>query len=176
MDDKALYNTFVGIDIAKNKFDIAILTKNNQFKHKVFAKNKQGFDEFYQWIMKFSGKKLSIMETTNVFYKDLADFLYDKQLSVVVINPKTMPNFANCLNLLNKTDKSDAKALAEYARMQADKLRLYEPKPEIERELLRKNRQLKHINDMIIKEKIRIQTMKDKDCISISQNIITHLE
>lgn len=176
MDDTKLYNTFIGIDIAKKKFDVAICIENNKFKHKVFANNTQGFNDFYQWLMKFDGKMLFVMEATNIYYEDLADFLHSKDLSVAVINPKTMPNFSKCLNLRNKTDKVDAKALAEFARIQSDRIRLYEPKTKIERELLRKNRQLKHINNMIVKEKIRIQTMKDEYCIAVSKNVIAFLE
>ena len=176
MDNAPLYNTFVGIDIAKDKFDIAIRMPKGQFKHKIFANNEQGFNATYQWLTKHNGKSLITMEATNVYYEDLADFLYSKDLPIAVINPKTMPNFAKCLNLRNKTDKSDARMLAEYARIQADDIRLYQPKPENQRALLRQVRHLKRLNNMIIKTKLHLQTEKDEVCIELSQNIIAHIE
>ena len=155
---------------------MTIRMPTGQFKHKIFSNSDKGFDASYQWLTKNSGKSLITMEATNVYYEDLADFLHSKDLSVAVINPQITPNFAKCLNLRNKTDKADAKMLAEYARIQTDDIRLYQPKPENQRALLRQVRHLKHLNDTMIKLKLHLQTEKDEFCIETSQNIISHIE
>ena len=41
--DKSDYKTFIGIDIAKIKFDVAVLLENGKFKHKVFRNDSEGF-------------------------------------------------------------------------------------------------------------------------------------
>ena len=130
----------------------------------------------YQWLTKHNGKPLITMEATNVYYEDFADFLHSKHLSIAVINPKTTPNFAKCLNLRHKTDKADAQMLAEYARIQADNIRLYQPKPENQRALLRQVRHLKRLNNKMIELKLHLQTEKDEFCIEISKKIIAHIE
>lgn len=170
--DTPLYNNFVGIDIAKLKFDVAIRLANNKFKHKVFANTTTGFDELIQWLQSFGQDFFFIMEATNTYHEALADFLHGKDFKVVVINPKCMPNFAKSSNLRSKTDKVDAKLLAEFACKNVNDLRLYQPRPADERALLCKVRQLDHLKSVVAKETVRMSMMTDADCIAISKAVI----
>lgn len=112
------------------------------------------------------------MEATNIYHEALADFLYDKGCKVSVINPKCTPNFAKSANLRTKNDKVDAKLLAKFAHQNADDLRLYQPRPAKERELLHKTRQLDHLKAVVAKEAVRIQMLQDADCIALSQTLM----
>lgn len=170
--DTPLYNNFIGIDIAKLKFDVAVRLQSKKFKHKVFPNTPEGFVELVQWLEQFDGTFHFLMEATNTYHEALADFLHDKGFKVSVINPKCMPNFAKSANLRSKTDKVDAKLLAEFAYKNVDDLRIYQPRPAHERALLRKMRQLDHLKSIVAKELVRIQTMSDEDCIAISKALI----
>ena len=174
--DTLFYTNFVGIDIAKNKFDVAVRLQNGKFKHKVFANDNKGFNLFYQWLMQFDGQSYCLLEATNVYHMDLADFLYDKGLTVAVINPKSTPNFAKSANLRSKTDKIDAKLLAEFACFNAGKLHTYQPKPANERKLLNMMRQLEHLKKQAAEETVRLGMLKDADCIQSSQELIDFLD
>ena len=44
---------FLGIDIAKNKFDVALLKADNKFKSKCFSNSSKGFIEFRDWTQKY---------------------------------------------------------------------------------------------------------------------------
>lgn len=94
--DTSFYTNFVGIDIAKAKFDVATRLSNGKFKHKVFANNEQGFDLFYQWVKQFDGQSYCLLEATNIYHFKLADFLYEKGFALSVINPQK--NAAFCKN------------------------------------------------------------------------------
>lgn len=41
----------VGVDVAKDKFDVA-LNLNNRWMHKIFASNKKGYQAFLKWLTK----------------------------------------------------------------------------------------------------------------------------
>lgn len=40
---------YLGIDVAKSKFDVALL-QNNKYKFKIFKNNIKGFEELYIWL------------------------------------------------------------------------------------------------------------------------------
>ena len=111
--DNSLY--FVGADIALKKFDAAIRLDSNRYKHKVFANTPEGFTAFHAWLQGFGSHFHILMEATNVYHEDLADYLLVQGLTVSVINPRCMPNFAKSTNMRSKTDKVDARLLADYA-------------------------------------------------------------
>ncbi|WP_234886049.1 IS110 family transposase [Glaesserella parasuis] len=70
-----------------------------------------------------------------------------------MINPKCSANFTKTDNLRSKTDKIDAKMLADYAHEKRHKLPIYQPNFTAQRELLRKNRQLDHLKNSWHKKK-----------------------
>lgn len=104
--DSPLY--YVGIDIAKAKFDVAVKFQNSKHKHKVFKNNPEGVQWFMHWLKPFGETFHCVMEATNIYHKVLADFLL-QQHTVSVINPKCTANFTKPNNLCSKTDKIDAK-------------------------------------------------------------------
>ena len=170
--DNPLY--YVGIDIAKEKFDVAINFPSPQ--HRIFNNNPKGFQAFTQWLNKFNAPFHCLMEATNIYHEDLADFLLEKGFSVSVINPKYTPNFAKSLNLRSKTDKIDAKMLLAFAQAYADRLPQYQPPPPAQRELLRKLRQLEHFKSLAQQEKVRVTMLKDNEAISLSNDLICYLK
>ncbi|MWQ00892.1 IS110 family transposase, partial [Glaesserella parasuis] len=101
--DNPLY--YVGIDIAKAKFDVAIKLQNGKHKHKVFKNNPEGFQSLMQWLNTFGETFHCVMEATNIYHEALADFLFQQQITVSVINPKCSANFTKTDNLRSKTDK-----------------------------------------------------------------------
>lgn len=168
--DNSLY--FVGADIALKKFDVAIRLDGNRYKHKVFANTPEGFTAFHAWLQGFGSHFHILMEATNVYHEDLADYLLVQGLTVSVINPRCIPNFAKSTNMRSKTDKVDARLLADYAYCNAVRLRKYAPLATNYRTLKRLMRQLTHLKKIIAKEQVRIQMMMDALCVEISQEII----
>ena len=50
--------TVLGIDLAKKKFDIALLN-NSKFKSKVFENNPAGFSALLAWLARHNGCQLT---------------------------------------------------------------------------------------------------------------------
>ncbi len=126
------YAIYVGIDVSKAKFDVAWINKGSKkAKTKKFTNNAKGFEIFHQWITKQSKTEakdiLVLMEATGVYHENLAYALYDMGFGVSIINPTYVKQFAGAVGCHNKTDKQDAKILAQYASIK--EIRLWEPEP-----------------------------------------------
>ncbi|OOH84515.1 hypothetical protein BMT54_12165 [Pasteurellaceae bacterium 15-036681] len=169
---------FIGIDIAKLKFDVAVKKSPRKYLSAQFDNNQQGFALFSEWLATHTkGQPLYIvMEATNIYHEQLADYLYQAQHSVVVINPKCSANLAKGLNIRSKTDKVDAKLLARLGEIYQDEFDLYQPKSQGEKTLLRRLRQVEYYKSLKTKEQVRQQTLMDEICLAMSERLIQHLE
>ena len=43
-------DAFVGIDIGKFKFDVAVLSKHNVTRHRIFTDDEEGFEKLQSWL------------------------------------------------------------------------------------------------------------------------------
>ena len=43
-------DAFVGIDIGKFKFDVAVLSLQRRAKHRAFSNDQEGFDKLIAWL------------------------------------------------------------------------------------------------------------------------------
>lgn len=101
----------IGIDISKQTFDVAFLEKNENWKHLVFENNIKGFKKFLKIITEES---VVVMEASGPYYLQFADFLYEKGISVCVLNPLIIRRYSQMKMLRSKTDKKDAQTIANY--------------------------------------------------------------
>lgn len=122
---------FVGVDVAKNTFDIATHLPNGKHKTKAkLANNPKGFKEFEAWLdTNVERSALIVMEATSVYHLELAEFVYNKGFRVCVVNPATTKAYADSELRRIKTDKSDAKLIADFAREKDQKLQPWVPEP-----------------------------------------------
>ena len=102
--------TYIGIDISKKTFDIYMTT--NQ-KHKSFKYTEANIKECVQWFDSLL-PSLIVMEATGGYETPLASALIAKGLPVKVMNPRRIRDFAKAKGQLAKTDKIDARIIAEY--------------------------------------------------------------
>jgi len=107
-------SAILGIDIAKKKFDAALL-RDGKFKNKVFENSSAGFEELAAWLKHHGVEKVhACMEATGILYEDLATFLNDAGQIVSVINPFQIKSFGESILSRTKTDKTDAKLIARF--------------------------------------------------------------
>ncbi|RKY13914.1 MAG: IS110 family transposase, partial [Planctomycetota bacterium] len=105
-------NYFVGIDVAKDHFDIHILPDNTAFQTGSAA------EDIAKLIVKLKklSVKLIVIEATGGYETQLAAELQANDLPTAVVNPRRTRLFASALGRLAKTDRIDAKALALFAQ------------------------------------------------------------
>ena len=107
----------IGVDVSKKKLDVALITAQGKYRCKVFDNDGVGFKAFLDWIKVHvpEGAAQVCMEATGVYHEALANFLFDNQVTVFVVNPLRVKRFVESEGLRNKTDEGDAKALARFA-------------------------------------------------------------
>lgn len=146
----------VGIDMAKEKFDVCFKeskTGSAAIKGtKSFTNNHEGFKAFLEWCNKRRKKTSSllfVMEATGVYYEELCYFLHSLGEEAVVELPQKIKYYAKSLNIKTKTDKVDAKLIAEIGIERNASLKRWSPPSE----------QFKEIRD-ITRELARLKKAK----------------
>jgi transposase len=163
-----MIQVFSGIDIAKAKFDVALLI-GDKFKTKAFTNTLKGFKDFLLWTQKYSTDIHFCMESSGVYGKALATFLHEKGLKVSVVNPLKIKAFGQSELSRNKTDQADAKLISRYCKaMQPD---IWEPDPEHIRELQDWVKRLDHLKKVKVQEGNRLEGVSKTTKKSIEAHI-----
>ena len=102
------YTEIYGVDISKDVFDVM----NSKGAYIQYANGLKGFGQFSKKLPKGS---LVVMEATGYYHYRLAQYLYEQGHCVSVVNPLSVKRFIQMKLSKVKTDKSDARAICEYA-------------------------------------------------------------
>ena len=148
--------TVLGIDIAKQKFDVALLA-DEKIKHKTCKNSVEGFEALSIWMEKQGVQKIhACMEATGNYGEDLAIYLHEAGHTVSIVNPARIKGFAQSELIRTKTDKLDAGVIARFCLTMKPEIWI-PPAPEI-RSLRALVRRVDSLIDMRSQEKNRIGT------------------
>lgn len=111
---------YIGIDISKLSFDVAIKNENEKYSHFKFSNDSEGFAKFRELLKQDC--VICVMEASGPYYLKLATFLFNNEISVCVINPLVIRRFSQMRMSRTKTDKKDAVIIAEYGKSQTPNL------------------------------------------------------
>lgn len=100
----------IGIDISKQTFDVSYL-EQDKWEHKVFKNNTEGFAAFKKIIEE---SDWIVMEASGPYYVQLANYLNNFRYKVCVLNPLIIRRYSQTRLYRAKTDKKDARTIAEY--------------------------------------------------------------
>jgi len=103
---------FAGIDVSKQSVDVHVLPSGERHQ---FANDPDGLDAAAS-LLKECAPHLVVLEATGGYQVRLAARLAAEGLSVAVVNPRQVRDFARALGILAKTDALDAGVLARFAR------------------------------------------------------------
>jgi transposase len=104
---------YVGIDISKESFDVAI-AKNEKYAHYKFSNDSKGFKQLVKLLDKTS--HWCVMEASGPYYQKLAVYLQENEISLSVVNPLVIRRFCQMRLVKAKTDKKDAVMIAAYGQ------------------------------------------------------------
>lgn len=108
----------LGIDVAKNKFDVA-LYRNGKYKTKSFENKLLGFEALASWLTQHDAAPVhACMEATGSYGDALARFLFEAGHKVSVVNPARIKAYGESELLRTKNDKTDAKLIARFCEAQ----------------------------------------------------------
>ena len=112
----------VGIDMAMQKFDVCFSVIDTEQCVKVkatrqFENNPKGFVNFLEWVKKqhkaVAVPVVFLVEASGVYHEQLAWYLYQHNQAISIILPNKAKRYKEALGIHSKTDKLDAKALAQ---------------------------------------------------------------
>ncbi len=113
----------IGLDVAMETFDACLSIMDDQQHVTIkarfnFTNNKKGFDSLLAWTSKNAKLSLPVgylMEATGIYYEQLAWYLHGKGCHVSVVLPNKAKKYKESLGLKSKTDRIDARGLAQMA-------------------------------------------------------------
>lgn len=103
---------FVGIDVAKDWLDVAVLGEK---RTRPFANTKKGIRDLVRWGSQLQ-PQLIVVEATGGYEEALVLALFEAGLPVALVSPQRVRQYARAKGRLAKTDPLDAQLLAEYGK------------------------------------------------------------
>ena len=110
---------YLGIDIAKRKYDVALRLPDARVRVKAFANDAAGYAGLRGWITRYhAGPVHACLEATGTYGDGLATTLADAGLVVSVVNPAIIEAYARSCLTRTKTDPTDARLMAQFCATQ----------------------------------------------------------
>lgn len=104
---------YVGIDVAKETLEVALGTGEAV---QSFPNDVEGHEALAA-VLKKHPVALIVLEATGGYERGVALAVQEAGLSLAIVNPRQARDFARALGYLAKTDRIDARALVELARV-----------------------------------------------------------
>ena len=121
----------LGIDVAKDKLDIALYQAGN-YKQALFSNDKDGWQRLARWLKKQKAKGVHVcIEATGRYGEGVALYLHQRDYPVSVVNPARIKAYAQSQLQRNKTDRQDAQVIAHFCATQNPNL-WTPPAPEVQ--------------------------------------------
>jgi len=174
----------VGIDVSKNKLDVALLLSTMKVRKKTFPNDLTGFQNLYLWVQHHhKGGFHFCTEFTGVYDEAVSEFLYDKGQLVSRVNVMVIKSFARLMLARTKTDKKDAFVIAQYCKTHDPKP--WKPDPahlKILRDLSRTLESLKEVRQDLLNRLEKYQNQESpakrawQDCVKDMDKRIKEVE
>jgi transposase len=167
---------YLGIDIAKRKFDVALMRPDRKIRAKAIPNTPTGHRELLTWLARHhDGPIHGCMEATGTYGTALAEALVDAGHIVSVVNPAAIEAYGRSRLSRTKTDPTDARLIAHFCATQQPPA--WVPLPREVRELQAFVRRLDALEGMRTQERNRLAAEPDPAEIRTSiQHVIDLLE
>jgi transposase len=162
---------FVGLDVAKDKFDVAL---NNKQTRQSFASDKNGLKLFLGWLKKHTITPWVCMEATGHYSELIAEYLDKHAILVSIINPLQIKNFARMKLTRNKNDIIDARLIAEYGYTMQP--RAFQPREAAQKELKDLVKLLDTLKEQVVQLKNQLHSTQGRLAKEALHKLIKRLE
>lgn len=149
---------YLGIDVSKKTIDCCLI--KDGYHQKQFTNGKGGFEQLKQWLLKHQADETlhCCCEATGTYYESLAESL-SQDYKISVENPKKIKGYGIAVLQRSKTDRQDAKLIAQYC--QTMKPRAWEKPAEEQKQLQELLRYLDRLKQLKASEETKEQTAPD---------------
>ena len=154
----------VGIDVAKTKSTVAILSDDGEIIKSPFeiAHTESGLLSLCEIINDLDGEVYSVVESTGIYHLPVVSFLQEHDVFVSVVNPLIIKRYAS-MDIRNaKTDKIDSLKIASYTIDNYRHLVNYSAADEVYSELRILSRQYLHYVRLLANSKVNLTDVLDR--------------
>jgi transposase len=148
MENQGVY---VGVDVSKERLEVAISPGNQSFWE---GNDERAVARLVKRLQPLGCTRI-VLEATGGYEALVAAALYAEGLPVVVVNPRWARDFARSVGQLAKTDRLDAKLLAQFA--QRPELKVRELPDQQTRELKALCARRAELVEMLVAERHRLE-------------------
>jgi transposase len=151
----------LGIDIAKDKFDVnlRLLAESPGRQAATFTNQPKGFAALLRWLRQHgpgAGEHLhACLESTSRYGDALAAFLYQHGCQVSLVNPRRTRAYAESQLTRCVNDAIDARLIADFCAAERNRLSLWEPLSADHQQL----RQLTRARHVLVRERQRFANL-----------------
>jgi transposase len=108
-----------GIDVAQDTLDVMVMDERQPTQYCQVANTEAGYEKLKHWLKKrVEAGSAVCLEATGHYGEGVAHALYAAGYRVSVVNPARIRGYADSQLRRNKTDKLDAKLIADFCRTQ----------------------------------------------------------
>ena len=167
----------VGIDVAKSKSMVAILSDDGEIIKEPFeiANTESGLEYLCSIIGELTDKVYCAVESTSVYHIPIVSYLQENDIFVSVINPLIIKKYASMDIRKVKTDKVDSLKLASYVLDNYRHLVNYSTDDEIYSELRILSRQYLHYVKVLANAKVNLTDLLDRTLPGIKPLLKSHI-
>ena len=106
---------YLGIDVSKKTIDCCLIS-DSIFYERRFDNIEDGFRRLDDWIQEYTTETVHCCcEATGIYHEAIAAHLRQKHI-VSIVNPSKIKGFREAEQTRTKTDRQDARLIAEYCR------------------------------------------------------------
>ena len=162
----------LGIDVAKEKLDAFLMIADKEY-YKQFSNEFEGYHQLAAWLRRMDAGRVHVcLEATGQYSDGVTEYLHEHGFPVSMVNPARIKAFGGSKLRRNKTDKADAKLIAEFCREQNPPL--WSPPPPHFKELQALVRRLDDLQQNLNQEENRLQAGTQAE--TVITGIKAHIE
>jgi len=163
--------TFIGVDVSKKTLDVTLLNEKGGKRRKRVANTEEGIRTLLDWLQKLSVSQAHIcMESTSVYWEDLAEALNEATYTVSVVNPMRIKGYAMSQLRRSKTDPLDGDVIADFCRTQVPSS--WTPPTTEQKKLRALVRHLEALKKSRTQQSNRLGTCKDEEVKASLQTLL----
>lgn len=165
----------VGIDVAKEKSMIAILSDDGEIIKSPFEipNTETGLSYLCEVLKGLAGDVYSVVESTGAYHFPVVSYLQENNIFVSVVNPLVIKKYASTDIRKVKTDKADSLKLASYVLDKYKRLVEYKAEGEVYSELRILSRQYLHYVKVLANAKVNLTDILDRTLPGIKPLLIS---
>lgn len=165
----------LGIDVSKKTLDVTLLKKKGHKRRKRVANSPAGIATLQTWLSRQNQGDLHVcMESTSVYWEDVAEALHEAGYRVSVVNPVRIKGYAMSQLRRSKTDPLDGDVIADFCRTQTPDV--WTPPTSTEKKLRALVRHWEALKKSRTQQLNRLSTCRDADVKQSLKTILATIE